>query len=135
MTMDPNTPAPASVTSIQNETAAVTRHAVTFGSGILTFLGLLAFLPADQVTKGVALVQDIGTHAQALVGDIAALIPIITLGVGGFSAFRAKVAASLPGQLKSITSNPAVKIPQGSTIEVPPAVAAQVPSLQVVPPA
>lgn len=133
MTFDSTAP-PAPVTSVQNETAAVVRHAVSYGSGFLTFLGLLAFLPADQVAKGVALMQDMGTHLQALIGDVAELIPIIITGVAGFSAFRAKVAASLPGQLKSITTNPAVKIPAGNVIVVPPAVAAAVPSPQVVPP-
>jgi len=91
-------------------------------------------LPPEKVHMAIAAVQDIGTHIQAIIGDVVVLAPIVTAAVSALMAWKAKVASSLPGQLKSITNNPAVSIPPGSTIVVPPAVAAKVPSPQVVAP-
>lgn len=135
MTMpDPNTLPLTPITSAQNETAAVSRHAISFVAGIFTVAGALAIIPADKATAAVQAIQDIGTHIKAIIGDIYVLVPIATAGFSVLMAWKAKFAASLPGQLRSIARNPDVDITPQSKIVVPPPVAAAVPIPQVVPP-
>lgn len=135
MTMpDPNAPPLTPITSAQNEKAAVSRHAISFAAGIFTVAGALAVIPADQAAKAVQAVQDIGSHVKAIFGDIYVLVPIVTTGFSVLMAWKAKFAASLPGQLRSIARNPDVDIKPQSKIVVPPPVAAAVPIPQVAPP-
>ena len=137
MTLDPNAPAPpplSPVTTLQNQLSAITRHGVTAGGTVITILGALAFLPADQVQGAVTALQMLGDHLQLVFGDLSKLWLILGPALIAFAMKGAAFAASLKGQLRSIARNPAVDIKPESKIVVPPPVAAAVPIPQVVPP-
>lgn len=133
MVMDTGAPAPAPTptTSLQNQVSAATRHLVTAGGTAVTILGALALLPADKVADAVTGLQMLGDHLQLVFGDLSKLWLILGPVLIGFAVKGATFAASLKGQLKSITSNPAVKVE--GTIVTTPSVAAAVPSDKVVP--
>lgn len=131
---NPNTvPTLSPVTSATNQAWALTRHVVNTSVTIITVLGGFSLLPADKVQKAVEVLQKIGVDAHNLFGDISDLWFIIGPSIIGIMWKLSTSSASLINELKSLTRNPAVVIPPGSTIEVPPAVAAAVPSPKVVP--
>jgi hypothetical protein len=112
------------------EVAAALRHGGSYAGGILTAFTVIGVLPADQASAAVADIQQIVDHLAAAFGAFSNLIVIIG---PAFTLLFAKVAAtsaSLRSQLTSISSNKDVKI--RGEIQVPPAIAAAVPSPQVV---
>lgn len=130
----PTTAPLAPLTSFQNQTSALVRHAVTAGGTAFTILGAFALLPADQVEPAITALRVIGDDVNKLTGDLGALWLIIGPVAIGLASKGAAFAASLKGQLTSITRNPAVEIPPGSKIIAPAEVADAVPSSKVVPP-
>lgn len=136
MTLDPNTPVPEKTgSSLQSQGYALLRHGVTALGTAFTIFGGLGLLSQDDVAKLMMALHDASGAVQTLVTSVMTIAVIVGPVIVGISGKFAASAASLPGQLKSITNNKDVHIPPGSKIIVPPAVAAAVPSPKVVAPA
>lgn len=135
MTLDPNTPVPEKTgSSLQSQFYAVLRHGATAFGTAFTIFGALGLLSQEDVAKLMMALHDASGAAQTLVTSVTTIALIVGPVIIGLSGKFAATAASLTGQLKSITSNKDVVIPPGSKIIVPPAVAAAVPSPKVVAP-
>lgn len=109
-----NLPSAAQVT-------AAGRHVATFAGGALVMLGLGTKISPEQVT---AIINSFTTLYGDLMTFIAAVTPIAMLVL-------ASKSASPTSQLKSVTSNSDLQIPDGA-IRAPKAIADAVPNRKVV---
>lgn len=112
---------------------AALRHVGTAAATGGTIVAALGLVSADEAHSIVNSIQDIGTHVKAIMGDLSAIWiiagPAAVVWIGKIAASR----QSLASQLRSVTTNPAVEV-QGKIVVADPAVAAAVPSPQVVAP-
>lgn len=106
------------------------RHVYTAAGSIFTLLAAVAIIPQDQVQPALNALHQIGDGAKQIMGGFSALWVIIGPVIMGLAAKRAMGSATPAAQLKAVTSNPDIKI--NGTIEAPLAVAAAVPSIQVI---
>lgn len=134
MTLQTGQTPPAETTSLQQQVYAILRHGVTVLGTAFTIFGALGLLSQDDVTKLLNYVHQISDSVQTIWTAIAGIMVIAGPVIVSLSGKFAAGAASLPSQLRSITTNKDVHIPEGSTIVVPESVAVQVPSSQVVGP-
>jgi hypothetical protein len=133
MSLDPANPIPKTVTSLQRQVSAITKHGVTAGATAFTVLGALAFLPADQVSAAIIKLQVIGDDINKLTADVGGLVVFLGPGVVLLMGKMAAARASVTGALKTITAAPAKEAKIEGVIVTTPAVAAAVPSAKVVP--
>lgn len=133
MTLDPNAPVPEKTgTSAKSQFYALLRHGVTALGTAFTIFGAIGLLSADDTAKLTKALHDAADAAGSLWSAVSVIVVILGPILMTVSGKLAATAASLTGQLKSITNNKEVHIPTGSTIEVPASVAAAVPSAKVV---
>lgn len=134
MTLQNEQTPPAQTTSKQSQAYAILRHVVTALGTAFTIFGALGLISQDDAQKLLNYIHQISDSLQTIWTAVAGIMVIVGPVIVSLSGKFAATAASLPGQLKSITSNKDVHIPAGSKIVVPESVAVQVPSPQVVGP-
>lgn len=104
-----------------SETAAFSRHVVTFGSGVLAGAVALGLATPDQASATTDALKQLA-HGVGEVG--AALGTIAATGMGVWAAVR----ASFPSQLSAVAANPKVE----QVVTNDPALAQATPSVKVV---
>lgn len=110
---------------------AAIRHVGTAGATAFTVFAALGTIPQDKAQEIIANIHVITQSLENIFGAASAIFAIVGPALMVVFPKMAATAASLSGQLRSITQNPEVKV-EGQIV-VPPPVAKDVPSTKVVP--
>ena len=111
---------------------AVLRHGGTVAATTVTVFTTLGMLSPEDSAKLITNLHSLVDGLQQAVGAFYGIIAIVgPIAIGLFAKFAA-ASASITGQLKSVTSNPQVKIDPGA-IQAPAEIANAVPNDKVVP--
>lgn len=114
-----------------NVVESVLRHVGTAGGTAVAIFSTLGFLSPATATSAIAALHQTMDGLQQALGGISQLVLVLGPAFAALMAGLAGTSSTLKAQLKSITTREDVKV--NGTIAVPTAVAAAVPSPQVVP--